>query len=49
MIALLPPLLAGNAHLSLSGQIDATIGGAFVLAQLPITVLNVTTVQEPRH
>ena len=49
LAALLPPLLSGNVHLSLSGEIDATIGGAFVLTQLPITVLNVTTKQEPHH
>jgi hypothetical protein len=46
MIALLGPLLAGNARLSLSGKIDVNIGGDFVLTQLPLTILNVTTDQE---
>ncbi|CAF4207821.1 unnamed protein product, partial [Rotaria sordida] len=46
MVALLGPLLAGSARLSLSGVIDVSIGGDFVLTELPLTVLNVTTDQE---
>ncbi|CAF3438846.1 unnamed protein product [Rotaria sp. Silwood2] len=46
LAALLVPLLAGDAHLSLSGTIDVSIGGDFVLTELPLTVLNVTTDQE---
>jgi hypothetical protein len=46
MIALLVPLLDGNAQLSLSGVIDVKIGDNFVLTQLPLTILNVTTDQE---
>jgi hypothetical protein len=49
MIALLGPLLAGNAHLSISGVIDVTIGDNFVLTQLPLTILNITTDQEHSH
>jgi len=47
LIALINPLLSGRAHLSLSGFINVTIGDDFVLNQIPITVLNVTTHQEP--
>ncbi|CAF1211633.1 unnamed protein product [Adineta ricciae] len=46
MVALLGPLLAGNARLSLSGMIDVLIGENFTLTQLPLTVLNVLTDQE---
>ncbi|UJR30114.1 hypothetical protein I4U23_017655 [Adineta vaga] len=46
MIALLGPLFAGNAHLSLTGFIDVKIGESFILIQLPLTVLNVPTDQE---
>ncbi|CAF1121316.1 unnamed protein product [Rotaria sp. Silwood1] len=46
MVALLGPLLAGSAYLSLSGNIDVSIGGDFILTELPLTVLNVTTDQE---
>ncbi|CAF3841896.1 unnamed protein product [Rotaria sordida] len=46
MVALLGPLLDGSARLSLSGVIDVSIGGDFVLTELPLTVLNVTTDQE---
>jgi hypothetical protein len=49
MIALLGPLLAGNAHLSISGVIDVTIGDDFVLTQLPLTILNINTDQEHSH
>ncbi|CAF1500658.1 unnamed protein product [Adineta steineri] len=49
MIALLSPLLSGNARLSLSGVIDVTIGDNFTLNQLPLTTLNVTTDQEHSH
>ncbi|CAF0888313.1 unnamed protein product [Rotaria sordida] len=46
MVALLGPLLAGNARLSLSGIIDVSIGGDFVLTELPLTILNVAINQE---
>ena len=47
LATLIGPLLTGHAHLSLNGTIDVTIGDDFVLNEVPITVLNVTTKQEP--
>jgi hypothetical protein len=46
MVALLKPLLAGPFQLSLSGFIDVIIGDEFVLRRLPLTLLNVTSMQE---
>lgn len=47
MIPLLKPLFAGTARLSLSGVVDVSIGRDFTLSQLPLTLFNVTTNQEP--
>ncbi len=49
LATLIGPLLAGNAHLSLSGFITVAIGGDFVLKQIPVTMLNITTDQEPAY
>jgi hypothetical protein len=50
MVSLLVPLFAGNAHLSLSGTFDVTIGDQFTLTRLPFSILNITTVQgNERH
>ncbi|CAF1172027.1 unnamed protein product [Rotaria sordida] len=46
MTALIKPLLAGSARLSLSGMIDISIGGDFVLTELPLTALDVATAEE---
>ena len=46
MSAFLKPLLTNNARLSLSGIINVSIGGDFVLTQLPLTLLNVSINQE---
>ena len=46
MLALVTPLLAGAFRLSLSGSIDVIIGNQLVLRQLPLTLLNVSSVQE---
>jgi len=46
LVALIGPLLSGDAHLSLSGSITVTIGDDFVLNRLPVTVLNVKADQE---
>lgn len=46
LAVLIGPLLAGTAHLSLSGTITVTIGDTFVLDQLPVALLNIKTDQE---
>jgi hypothetical protein len=46
LTAMIGPLLTGHAHLSLYGTIDVTIGDDFVLQQLPVTLLNITTKEE---
>jgi hypothetical protein len=46
LVALIGPLLSGDAHLSLSGSITVTIGDDFVLNRLPVTVLNIKADQE---
>ena len=42
-------LFAGNAHLSLSGTFDVTIGDQFTLTQLPFSILNISTIQDNGH
>ena len=50
MVSLLVPLFAGNAHLSLVGTFDVTIGDQFALTQLPFSILNISTIQDSgRH
>jgi len=46
LFSLTVSLLSGHAHLSLSGDINVTIGDDFVLNQIPITIFNVTTNEE---
>ena len=46
MLSLLGPLLAGAFRLSLSGSINVIIGNQLVLTELPLTLLNVSSVQE---
>lgn len=48
LATLIVPLLEGNAHLSLYGVISFTIGDEFVLNQIPVTLLNIPTKQEPK-
>lgn len=47
LATMIGPLLSGHAHLSLNGTIDVTIGDDFILNEIAITVLNVTTKQDP--
>jgi hypothetical protein len=49
LTTMIGPLLAGHAHLSFYGFINITIGDEFVMNQIPITILNVTTDQEPAY
>ncbi|CAF4140825.1 unnamed protein product, partial [Rotaria sordida] len=46
MVSLLPPLLAGTSRLSLSGFINVIIGNQLTLNQLPLTLLNVASIQD---
>ena len=47
LVSLAGPLISGSFGLTLSGFINVTIGNEFVLNQLSLTLLNVTTAQEP--
>ena len=49
LVTMIGPLLSGHAHLSLTGTIDVTIGDDFVLNEVPMTILNITTQQEPAY
>ncbi|CAF1029434.1 unnamed protein product [Rotaria sordida] len=46
LLSLLTPLLAGSIPLTLSGFINVTIDNQLNLIQLPITLLNVSSIQE---
>lgn len=46
LVALLGPLLAGRIPLSLSGFINVTIDNQLHLTQVPIALLNVTSIQD---
>ena len=46
MFSLLAPLLAGAFRLSLSGSINVMIDNELVFTRLPLTLLNVSSVQE---
>ncbi|UJR07385.1 hypothetical protein I4U23_011671 [Adineta vaga] len=46
MVSLLTPLLAGKIPLSLTGTINVVIDDRFVLFDLPLTLLNITSTQD---
>jgi hypothetical protein len=46
LIKMIGPLLSGDAHLSLYGTIDVTIGDDFSLDEIPVTILNIPTQEE---
>ncbi len=49
LVTMIGPLISGDAHLSLYGTIDVTIGDDFSLNEIPVTILNIPTQQESNN